>query len=72
MEVAEEPDNLRELLRARNVRLTEPQISALREKIRKMQSRASREERELRLLEKELEDMGEERGLNPQELSRLN
>lgn len=72
MEVAEEPDNLRELLRARNVRLTEPQISALREKIRKMQSRASREERELRLLEKELEDMGEERGLNPQELIRLN
>lgn len=72
MEVAEERDNLRELLRARNVRLTEPQISALREKIRKMQSRASREERELRLLEKELEDMGEERGLNPQELIRLN
>lgn len=72
MEVAEEPDNLREILRARRLRLSEAQIEELRAKVRKMSAQQSQEDREIELLQKELEDLHEERQLNRQELDSLN
>lgn len=72
MEVAEEPDNLREILRARRLRLSEAQIEELRAKVRKMSAQQSQNDREIELLQKELEDLHEERQLNRQELDSLN
>ena len=72
MEVAEEPDNLREILRARRLRLSEAQIEELRAKVRKMNAQQSQNDREIELLQKELEDLHEERQLNRQELDSLN
>lgn len=72
MEVAEEPDNLREILRARRLRLSEAQIEELRAKVRKISAQQPQSDREIALLQKELEDLHEERQLNRQELDSLN
>lgn len=57
MKVREERDNLRELLRQRHIALSDAQTDELRDRIQRMQ----KEDRELELLQKELEDLHEER-----------